>query len=82
MTLGTTIANATAAKNLVLIGDQMQLSQPMRAKHEGYAKLSSLDFVLENNDTISPDKGIFLNITRRLNKKIAIIFLLVFMIQD
>ena len=33
--------------NLVLIGDQMQLSQPMRAKHEGYAKLSSLDFVLE-----------------------------------
>ena len=27
-----------AAKNLVLIGDQMQLSQPMRAKHEGYAE--------------------------------------------
>ena len=71
VTLGTTIANATAAKNLVLIGDQMQLSQPMRAKHEGYAKLSSLDFVLENNDTIPPDKGIFLNITRRLNKKIC-----------
>ena len=39
VTLGTTIANATAAKNLVLIGDQMQLSQPMRAKHEGYAHL-------------------------------------------
>jgi len=71
VTLGTTIANATAAKNLVLIGDQMQLSQPMRAKHEGYAKLSSLDFVLENNDTIPPDTGIFLNITRRLNKKIC-----------
>ena len=71
VTLGTTIANATAAKNLVLIGDQMQLSQPMRAKHVGYAKLSSLDFVLENNDTIPPDKGIFLNITRRLNKKIC-----------
>ena len=71
VTLGTTIANATAAKNLVLIGDQMQLSQPMRAKHEGYAKLSSLDFVLENNDTIPPEKGIFLNITRRLNKKIC-----------
>ena len=51
--LGTTIANATSADNLVLIGDQMQLSQPMRAKHEGYARMSSLDFILEDDDTIS-----------------------------
>ena len=69
--LGTTIANATSAKNLVLIGDQMQLSQPMRAKHEGYARMSSLDFVLEDNDTIPADKGVFLNVTRRLNNKIC-----------
>jgi len=69
--LGTTIANATSADNLVLIGDQMQLSQPMRAKHEGYAKMSSLDFILGDDDTISADKGIFLNVTRRLNKKIC-----------
>jgi uncharacterized protein len=69
--LGTTIANATSAKNLVLIGDQMQLSQPMRAKHEGYARMSSLDFVLEDNDTILADKGVFLNVTRRLNNKIC-----------
>ena len=27
--------------------------------------------MLENNDTIPPDTGIFLNITRRLNKKIC-----------
>ena len=69
--LGTTIANATSADNLVLIGDQMQLSQPMRAKHEGYARKSSLDFILEDDDTISIDKGVFLNVTRRLNKKIC-----------
>ena len=69
--LGTTIANATSADNLVLIGDQMQLSQPMRAKHEGYARKSSLDFILEDDDTISTDKGVFLNVTRRLNKKIC-----------
>ena len=69
--LGTTIANATSADNLVLIGDQMQLSQPMRAKHEGYARMSSLDFILEDDDTISIDKGVFLNVTRRLNKKIC-----------
>ena len=69
--LGTTIANATSAKNLVLIGDQMQLSQPMRAKHNGYARKSSLDFILENNDTIPAEKGIFLAITRRLNEKLC-----------
>ena len=69
--LGTTIANATSAKNLILIGDQMQLSQPMRAKHEGYARMSSLDFILENEDTISASRGIFLNTTRRLNNKIC-----------
>ena len=49
----------------------MQLSQPIRAKHNGYARKSSLDFVLENLDTIPPEKGIFLNTTRRLNKKIC-----------
>ena len=69
--LGTTIANATSSKNLILIGDQMQLSQPMRAKHEGYARMSSLDFILENEDTISASRGIFLNTTRRLNNKIC-----------
>ena len=69
--LGTTIANATSSKNLVLIGDQMQLSQPMRAKHNGYARKSSLDFILENNDTIPAEKGIFLAITRRLNEKLC-----------
>ena len=49
----------------------MQLSQPIRAKHNGYARKSSLDFVLENLDTIPPEKGIFLNTTRRLNEKIC-----------
>ena len=49
----------------------MQLSQPIRAKHEGYARKSSLDFILAENDTISPEKGIFLNVTRRLNEKIC-----------
>ena len=69
--LGTTIANATSAKNLVLIGDQMQLSQPLKGTHEGYAKLSSLDFILEDKDTIPPEQGIFLRETRRLNEKIC-----------
>ena len=67
VSLANTISMATSAKNLVLIGDQMQLSQPIRGTHEGYAKLSSLDYILENR-TQFPEKGIFLRETRRLNK--------------
>ena len=69
--LANVIAMATSSKNLVLVGDQMQLSQPMRAKHVGYARKSSLDFILEDKDTIPPEKGIFLNTTRRLNENLC-----------
>ena len=71
VSLANTISMATCAKNLVLIGDQMQLSQPIRGTHEGYAKLSSLDYILEDRDTIPPEQGIFLRETRRLNKEIC-----------
>ena len=71
VSLANTISMATCAKNLVLIGDQMQLSQPIRGTHEGYAKLSSLDYILEDRDTIPPEQGIFLRETRRLNNKIC-----------
>lgn len=71
VSLANTISMATSSKNLVLIGDQMQLSQPIRGTHDGYAKLSSLDYILEDRDTIPPEQGIFLKETRRLNKEIC-----------
>ena len=49
----------------------MQLSQPIKGTHDGYAKLSSLDYILEDRDTIPPEQGIFLKETRRLNKEIC-----------
>ena len=58
VSLANTISIFTSTKNLVLIGDQMQLSQPMM-NHEGYAKLSALDYILEGRDTIPPEQGIF-----------------------
>ena len=66
VSLANTISMATSTKNLVLIGDQMQLSQPIKGTHEGYAKLSALDYILEGRDTIPPEQGIFLRETRRL----------------
>ncbi|MCX7121747.1 MAG: TM0106 family RecB-like putative nuclease [Gammaproteobacteria bacterium] len=65
------IAMGTAKKNIILIGDQMQLGQPIQAVHPGEAGLSILEFLLERRATVSPNKGIFLGTTYRLHPKIC-----------
>lgn len=64
------VATGSAAKNLVLLGDQNQLGQPIRGSHPGESGKSILDFLLEDKETIPENKGIFLNKTYRLNSKI------------
>ncbi|MBN8603138.1 MAG: TM0106 family RecB-like putative nuclease [Planctomycetes bacterium] len=60
------IAMGVAARNIVLVGDQMQLGQPIQGVHPGEAGLSILDYLLAKQATVSPERGIFLNHTRRL----------------
>ena len=56
--------------NIILIGDQNQLGQPIRGTHPNESGQSILDYLLEGKDTISEDRGIFLNKTYRLNSKL------------
>jgi uncharacterized protein len=65
--LGNLVAMAGCAKNLVLIGDQMQLAQPIQGVHPGETGLSALDYLLQRQATIAADKGILLNITYRMH---------------
>ena len=65
------IAMGTAARNVVLVGDQMQLGQPIQGVHPGEAGLSILDFLLGSQATVAPDRGIFLNHTRRLHPAVC-----------
>ncbi len=58
---------APAARNLVLMGDQMQLSQPCQGAHPGDSGLSGLEYVLAGHATIPPTLGIFLGVSRRLH---------------
>jgi superfamily I DNA and/or RNA helicase len=58
---------AGAAANIVLIGDQMQLPQPVQGVHPGETGLSSLEYLLEGKATVAEDRGILLNETRRLH---------------
>ena len=71
VSLANSIAIATTTKNIVLIGDQMQLSQPIKGIHSKNSGKSSLNFLLEDHDTIPRNRGIFLDKTRRLNEKIC-----------
>jgi superfamily I DNA and/or RNA helicase len=71
VSLANTLAMSTSAKNIILIGDQMQLSQPIKGTHAGDAGKSSLEYLLSDYDTIPTNKGIFLDKTRRLNYKIC-----------
>jgi predicted RecB family nuclease len=65
------VAMGTAARNIVLVGDQMQLGQPIQGVHPGEAGLSILDFLLGKQATVAPNRGIFLNHTRRLHPAVC-----------
>ena len=67
VSLGNLVAMAGAASNIVLVGDQMQLPQPVQGVHPGETGLSSLEYLLEDKATVPEDCGILLNETRRLH---------------
>ena len=65
------VAMGTSTKNIILVGDQMQLGQPIKAVHPGEAGESILEFLLGDHATIPSDRGIFLDHTRRLSSSIC-----------
>lgn len=67
VSLGNLVAMAGAARNIILVGDQMQLPQPVQGVHPGETGLSSLEYLLEGKATVPHDRGILLNETRRLH---------------
>ena len=67
VSLGNLVAMAGAAANIVLVGDQMQLPQPVQGVHPGETGLSSLEYLLEDKATVPEDRGILLNESRRLH---------------
>lgn len=71
VSLANLIGMGTSAKNIVLLGDQMQLSQPIQGVHPGKSGLSALDYLLEEIATIPPERGIFLGTTRRMHKDVC-----------
>jgi uncharacterized protein len=69
--LANLVAMGTSTKNIVLLGDQMQLGQPVQGSHPGRSGDSTLDFLLDGLATIPPERGIFLANTWRLHPDIC-----------
>ncbi|WP_296679573.1 DEAD/DEAH box helicase, partial [Novosphingobium sp.] len=67
VSLANVIAMGTAARNIVLVGDQMQLSQPIKGTHPGSSGRSALEHLLEGHATVPADQGVFLPISRRMH---------------
>ncbi len=61
------VGMSSAADNIVLIGDQMQLGQPTQGTHPGESGMSSLDYFMGEQATIAEDAGIFLDTTSRMH---------------
>lgn len=80
--LANVVAMTRSTKNLVLLGDQMQLEQPIQGSHPGDARLSALQYALKDvensgEDTIEfhsvvrDDYGIFLGESRRMHPAVC-----------
>ncbi len=65
------VGMAPAARNIILLGDQMQLAQPIQGSHPGESGLSTLDYLLQEHATIPVELGLFLGTTHRLHPRIC-----------
>jgi uncharacterized protein len=69
--LANLVAAGTAARNIVLLGDQMQLAQPVQGAHPGRSGDSALEWLLDGAATIAPERGIFLPTTWRMHPAVC-----------
>jgi uncharacterized protein len=71
VSLANVVAMGVSARNIVLVGDQMQLAQPIKGDHPGETGVSGLEYVLQDRATVPPESGIFLGITRRMHPDVC-----------
>jgi len=71
VSLANIVAMGTSTKNIILIGDQMQLGQPIQGVHPGESGMSVLEYLLQGEATIPPDRGIFLGTTWRMHENVC-----------
>ncbi len=69
--LADAIAVSPCARNLVLLGDPMQLAQVSQGVHASGAGTSVLEHLLGDSSTVAPDRGILLDVSYRMHPEIC-----------
>jgi uncharacterized protein len=71
LSLANAVSAGTAADALILLGDPQQLPQPAHGIHPDRAGVSALEHALGEHDTVPPDRGLFLETTRRMHPAVC-----------
>lgn len=71
ISLADALAMGTCARNVVLLGDPQQLAQVGQAIHPPGAGASVLEHLLGDATTIPPDRGLFIDETRRMHPDVC-----------
>jgi uncharacterized protein len=67
MSLANAVAQGTCARSIVLIGDPNQLPMVTQGVHPGGAAASSLEHLVGEAETMPPERGLFLETSRRMH---------------
>jgi uncharacterized protein len=71
VSLADTIAVSACAKNVVLLGDPSQLAQVSQGTHPLHADDSILQYLLDESQTVAPNRGVFLDVSYRMEPQIC-----------
>jgi predicted RecB family nuclease len=71
ISLADALAMATAARNVILLGDPLQLAQVSQGTHPPGSGASVLEHLLGTETTVPPRRGIFLEQTRRMHPDVC-----------
>jgi hypothetical protein len=71
VSLADALAMGTSARNVILLGDPLQLAQVSQGTHPPGTGASVLEHLLGDAATIPPDRGLFLEETRRMHPDVC-----------
>ncbi len=71
VSLADALAMGTAARNVILLGDPLQLAQVSQGTHPEGVGASVLEHLLGNHPTVPAEMGIFLDRTRRMHPDVC-----------
>ncbi len=65
------LAMARCARNIVLVGDPMQLPQPLQGSHPGDSGRSCLEYLIDGHRIVPSDRGVFIPTSRRMHPQVC-----------